>query len=70
MTTKEQVKIEKKIATQCEICGEPIPRPVPRKNGEIKCSDCAGDRFEVATRTRSGCSDRQYHGGMFTSGEW
>jgi len=58
----------------CAICGDMIRCPQERPNtGLVICEDCYHPlrRFSVGNGRESGeAADRQYHGGMFYSGEW
>ncbi len=57
---------------RCSVCGEIIPRPVPREKGEIVCDDCWSPKIKDSSGggSASESSDMQYHGGMFHRGEW
>jgi hypothetical protein len=61
----------------CDFCGEPFwtDRPVEDRDAECFCyhcgSDVDGDGEDGVPRYGApGRSDRQFHGGMFTAGEW
>jgi len=64
---------------RCEICGEwirfPVPRRMPDGRVMIVCSECSEDPAEQApkrehVKDRAALHDMEYHGGRFHAGEW
>jgi len=69
----------KRQPRRCEMCGELIPFPVPRRmpSGRMAviCAECSGDPDELPpvrehNREPAVVHDIQYHGDRFHSGEW